>query len=88
MSTCIVNWLKEFRLEFFLVFEAPQWIHGSEDVLVNELVCGNDVGLHDLHHWRFKFQLTFAACRDPGVSIDLLQLKQNISFESSMHLVY
>ena len=66
--------LKEFLFELLLVFKAPQGIHGSEDVLVNELFRGNDVCLDHFHHGSFEFQFAFAACSHPWVAIDFLQL--------------
>ena len=68
--------LKKFLLEFFLVFKAPQGIHGFEDVVIDEVVSWNDVSLHHLHHWSLQLKLTFTASCDPGMSIDFLQLKK------------
>lgn len=74
--TCVMKRLKKFLLEFFLVFKAPQGIHGSENILINELFWGNDVSLHHLHHGSLQLQLTFTASCDPWMSIDFLQLQE------------
>ena len=68
--------LKKFLLEFFLVFKAPQGIHGFEDIVIDEVVSWNDVSLDHLHHWSLQLKLTFTPSSDPGMSIDFLQLKK------------
>ena len=68
--------LKKFLLEFFLVFKAPQGIHGFEDIVIDEVVSWNDVSLDHLHHWSLQLELTFTPSSNPGMSVDFLQLKK------------
>ena len=76
LPTCVMKRLKKFLLEFFLVFKAPQGIHGFEDIVIDEVISWNYVSLHHLHHWSLQLELTFTPSSNPGMSIDFLQLKK------------
>ena len=44
-----------------------------EDVGIDGVIAGYDVGLDDVHHGILQVHLTLAASHHPGVPVDLLQ---------------
>lgn len=51
----------------------------QDHVLVYRVVPGDDVGLHHIHHRVLQLQLPLAPGHDPGVTIHLLELKQELN---------
>ena len=51
----------------------------QDHVLVYGVVPGDDVGLHHVHHGVLQLQLALAPRYHPGVTIHLLELKQELN---------
>ena len=66
--------VKEIQHHLILVLETAEGSHVPDDVWVDTVLGGDDVGLHNLHHGSLQLQLTLASRDDPRMLIDLLQL--------------
>lgn len=68
--------LEELFDELLLVLEASEGGDTAQDVVVDGLAGGDDVGLDDLHHGRLQLQLALDPGDRPGVVVHVLQLEK------------
>ena len=59
-----------------LYLEAADGGDSPEDVVVDGVPGGDDVGLHDVHHGRLQLHLPLPARARPRVPVHLLQLRR------------
>ena len=74
--TGVVDRLEELLDELLLVLEASEGGDAAQDVVVDGLAGGDDVGLDDLHHGRFQLQLALDPRDRPRVVVHVLQLEK------------
>ena len=63
--------------QLVLVLEASERAHCPEDVVVDGLAVGDDVGLDHFHHGGLQLALALAAGAGPRVPVRLFQLEKN-----------